>query len=50
MADLVPLKVASQAGCKRDGTLLEGKTMLIRNGAAFSYARVCRARWADTAA
>jgi hypothetical protein len=24
MADLVPLKVASQPGCKRDGTLLEG--------------------------
>jgi len=24
MADLVPLKIASQAGCKRDGTLLEG--------------------------
>jgi len=25
MADLVPLKIASQAGCKRDGTLLEGE-------------------------
>jgi hypothetical protein len=24
MADLVPLKIASQPGCKRDGTLLEG--------------------------
>ena len=25
MADLVPLKIASQPGCKRDGTLLEGE-------------------------
>jgi hypothetical protein len=25
MADLVPLKIASQAGCKRDGTILQGE-------------------------
>ena len=25
MADLVPLKIASEAGCKRDGTILQGE-------------------------